>query len=188
MLGTRRGAQRSEKARLAILEAVSIQFQELGYENLTIEGVAKQAGVSKQTIYRWWRSKSDLVAECLLEGRLFPGKFTLQDTGNLRLDLINWVNQVFALMKDPAGHGIVTSLVAAATANEKIGERLRESLGGADSVIARLQAGVLAAQLPDQAPVVELSEALVGALMLKAIGGGGKSSTDAARLVDAIIS
>ena len=187
MLGTRRGAPRSEKARQAILEAVAKQFQERGYEQLTIEGVAAQAGVGKQTIYRWWPTKSDLVAECLLEGKLFPGRLTLANTGDLQADLNNWVDQVLDLMRDPSGRGIVTSLVAAATANEKIGLRLRESLGGPDSVIARLQAGVNAGDLASDAPVAELSEALVGALLLKALGGAVPSEGDAERLVEAIL-
>ena len=187
MLGTRRGAPRSEKSRQAILKAVADLFQERGYEHLSIEGVAAKAGVGKQTIYRWWPTKSDLVAECLLEGSLFPGKLTLPNTGDLRADIVNWVSQVFGLMSDPAGRGVVTSLVAAATANEKIGVRLRESLGGSDSVVARFQAGVDAGQLPAHAPVTEMSEALVGALLLKALVGNAPGPDDAQRLVDAIL-
>lgn len=187
MLGSRRGAPRNEKARQAILNAVAALFQERGYQHLTIEGVAARAKVSKQTIYRWWPTKSDLVAECLLEGRLFPEQLNLPNTGDVRADLIDWVNQVFALMRDPSGGGIVTSLVAAATANAEIGKRLRESLGGPDSVIARLQRGVEAGQLADNAPVGEISEALVGALLLKAVSGGSTRSSDAENLVDAIL-
>lgn len=188
VLKSRRGAPRSEKSRQAILEAASSQFQERGYASLTIEGVAAQAGVGKQTIYRWWPTKSDLIAECLLEGRLFPERLSLPNTGSLRSDLIDWVSQIFELMRDPAGRGLVTSLIAAATANEQIGQRLRETLGGHQSVFARLTAGVDAGQLSPTKPVAELGEALVGALILKAIGGGGTEPQDAVLLVDAILS
>lgn len=187
MLGSRRGAPRSEKARLAILEAVSVLFQQRGYEQLTIEGVAHEAGVSKQTIYRWWSTKSDLVAECLLEGHLFPGQLTLPDTGDLHADLIDWVDQVIDLIQEPAGRSLVTSLVAAATENEKIGARLRESLGGTDSVIYRLQAGVKVGQLPPDTALEELSEALAGTLLLKAISGGDTSSGSGKRLINALL-
>ncbi len=34
-----------------------------GYAGLTIEAVARTAGVSKATIYRWWDSKGELVLE-----------------------------------------------------------------------------------------------------------------------------
>lgn len=186
MTEPRRGAPRSESARLAILAATAHLFQTRGYDQLTIEGIATEAGVGKQTIYRWWPSKSALVADCLLEGRLIPGRLTLPDTGDLRADLVTWLEQVFALMHEPTGRGLVTSLVAAATENERIGERLRDSLGGTDSVTQRFEAGVRAGQLRDGAPVVELSEALVGAVLLKALSPRPTDPGDAERLVAAI--
>jgi AcrR family transcriptional regulator len=71
----RRGAVRSEAARTAVLAATSSLIERLGYERVTIEGIASEAGVGKQTIYRWWPSKSAVVAECLLEGALLPETF-----------------------------------------------------------------------------------------------------------------
>ena len=87
MARTRSGPVRSEAARRSILDAAAQIFSERGYDHLTIEGVASRAGVGKQTIYRWWPSKSDIVAECLLEGSLLPGQLSLPDTGDIRGDL-----------------------------------------------------------------------------------------------------
>lgn len=182
----RRGAPRSESARQAILKATAQQFQARGYDHLTIEGIAASARVGKQTIYRWWPTKSELVAECLLEGCLMPEKLTLPDRGDLRLDLIDWLEQVFTLMQQPSGRGLVTSLVSAATESQPIGERLRESLGGDGSVTQRFEAGVRAGQLAGDAPVVEMSEALVGAVLIKALSALPTKPGDAERLVDAI--
>ncbi len=66
----RSGPVRSEAARLAILDAAVALFAERGYDHLTIEGIARRAGVGKQTIYRWWSSKGDVIAEAILEGRV----------------------------------------------------------------------------------------------------------------------
>jgi len=34
---------------------------------VTIEGIAAAAGVAKQTIYRWWNSKTDILMDALLQ-------------------------------------------------------------------------------------------------------------------------
>lgn len=187
MSDQRRGAPRSEAARQAILHATAQLFAQRGYENLSIEGVATEAGVGKQTIYRWWPTKSALVAECLLEGRLLPERLYVPDTGDLRRDLTAWVQQIFLLMHDPSGRGLVNSLIAAATANAEIGGMLSEALGGAESVVDRLRKGADAGQLSREIRPVELSEALVGALLLKALGSGGTEPIDAERLVDTLL-
>src|SRR5690348_8569674 len=79
----RRGAVRSEQARSAILAATAQLIARHGYDHVSIEGIAHEAGVGKQTIYRWWPSKSAVVAECLLEGLLIPDAFVPPDTESL---------------------------------------------------------------------------------------------------------
>ncbi|MFF0306527.1 TetR/AcrR family transcriptional regulator [Streptosporangium sp. NPDC004379] len=182
-----RGAPRSESARLAILQATARLFAQRGYEHLSIEGIAAEAGVSKQTIYRWWPAKGDLVADCLLDGMLLPSRLTIPDTGDLRADLVAWLDQLFQLLREPDGRGLMISLIAAATANEQIGARLRDSLGGSSSLAGRLATGVEAGQLRGDALVAELSEALVGAMIVKALSGRPAESADAVRLVDALL-
>src|ERR1700691_1653619 len=63
--GNRHG--RSEEARLAVLEAADNLLVERGFADVTIEGIAARAGVAKQTIYRWWTSKAELLLDGLLD-------------------------------------------------------------------------------------------------------------------------
>ncbi|WP_406088221.1 TetR/AcrR family transcriptional regulator [Kitasatospora purpeofusca] len=58
--------RRSEAARLAVLNATDDLLVEVGFEGLTIEGIAAAAGVAKQTIYRWWKSKVDILFDNLV--------------------------------------------------------------------------------------------------------------------------
>ncbi|GAA2818808.1 TetR/AcrR family transcriptional regulator [Kitasatospora sp. CM 4170] len=60
------GSRRSEAARLAVLNAADDLLVEHGFEGLTIEGIAAAAGVAKQTIYRWWKSKVDILFDNLV--------------------------------------------------------------------------------------------------------------------------
>ncbi|MEV6842592.1 TetR/AcrR family transcriptional regulator [Actinoplanes sp. NPDC051411] len=62
--GNRHG--RSEQARLSVLEAADDLLAEKGFAQLTIEGIAQRAGVAKQTIYRWWSSKTEILLDAFL--------------------------------------------------------------------------------------------------------------------------
>src|ERR1043165_3579913 len=59
--------RRSEKSRVAIIDATRALLLERGFDGLSIEAVAARAGVGKQTIYRWWPRRPALVADVLLE-------------------------------------------------------------------------------------------------------------------------
>ncbi len=170
MAHTRSGPVRSEAARRSILAAAAEIVAERGYDHLTIEGIASRAGVGKQTIYRWWSSKSDIVAECLLERSLLPDELTLPDTGDLRRDLTAWLRSIAAIMDGGQGEALMRSLIAAATENAEIGRRLRDSLADADSLAGRLaSAAGTEPHLTADTPFAELSEALVGAIVLRVL-------------------
>jgi AcrR family transcriptional regulator len=58
---------RSEQARKAVLNAADDLLVEKGFAGFTIEGIAARAGVAKQTIYRWWTSKTDILLDTFTE-------------------------------------------------------------------------------------------------------------------------
>jgi AcrR family transcriptional regulator len=59
--------RRDENARLAVLHAADDLLVERGFGGVTVEGIAARAGVAKQTIYRWWPSKVDILLDTLVE-------------------------------------------------------------------------------------------------------------------------
>ncbi|HEY3478258.1 MAG TPA: TetR/AcrR family transcriptional regulator, partial [Streptomyces sp.] len=61
------GSRRDEAARLAVLHAADDLLVEHGFGALTIEAIARRAGVAKQTIYRWWPSKVEILLDTLIE-------------------------------------------------------------------------------------------------------------------------
>lgn len=185
---TRSGPVRNENTHQAILEATAMLFAHEGYDRLTIEGIAHEAHVGKQTIYRWWNSKGDLVAECLVAGMLLPDRLTLPNTGEIREDLRQWLTEVFRIIAEPETEGMLRSLISGAAENPQIGSRIRESLIGTDSVTGRLEAGIGQGQnLYEGAPFDEIAEALIGAVVLRALSRTPPSEEDAIRLIDAVI-
>lgn len=61
------GRPRNESAKAAIFSTTMKLLEQSSLSNLTIEGIAKDAGVSKATIYRWWKSKEELLLSIFLE-------------------------------------------------------------------------------------------------------------------------
>ena len=82
-------ARRNDRARRAVLTATLDLLQRVPYARLSIEGIAAEAGVGKQTIYRWWPSKAAVLFDAFLllsdGGDGTPP--ALPDTGDLRADL-----------------------------------------------------------------------------------------------------
>jgi AcrR family transcriptional regulator len=94
MVGSRRpGRPRSETTRRAILAAALDELREHGYAALTIEGIAARAGAGKQTIYRWWPSKADVVLDALLD--LAATEIPIPDEGSLSDDLAAFLSATF---------------------------------------------------------------------------------------------
>lgn len=58
--------RRDARVHRAILDATVTLLERDGYKRLTIEAIARHAGVGKQTIYRWWPNKASLVMEAYI--------------------------------------------------------------------------------------------------------------------------
>lgn len=57
--------RRNARTHRAIIDATLELLNSVRYSNLTIEAIATKAGVGKATVYRWWPSKSAVVAEAM---------------------------------------------------------------------------------------------------------------------------
>lgn len=70
----------------AILDAALEQLSTVGWNGLTMEGVAAGAQTGKAAVYRRWPSKEDLVADALRAG--LPNFAAAPDLGSVREDLL----------------------------------------------------------------------------------------------------
>jgi AcrR family transcriptional regulator len=172
MVQGRPGVARSQGARLAVLHATATLLERVGYGDLTIAGIASEAGVGKQTIYRWYPSKDAVIADCLAEGLLLTDDFPLPDTGDVAEDVTSWLVQLFAYIDRDDHVKLLESLLSSAIGNVEIAQRLGERLGSiGPTIIARLEAAQDAGEFSSKRSATLVSEAIFGLIVVRAMGG-----------------
>jgi AcrR family transcriptional regulator len=117
------GRPRSEEARRAILSATLELATVHGPRGLRMEAIARRAGVSKETLYRWWRSKAEVVLEALAE----RGDETIPvpDTGSLSRDLRIFLRATVA-SGDATVARLLRALAAEAASDPAMAELIRD--------------------------------------------------------------
>ncbi|MEV0065041.1 TetR/AcrR family transcriptional regulator [Amycolatopsis sp. NPDC050768] len=114
---------RSEDARRAVLEAADDLLVEHGFAGLTIERIAAAAGVAKQTIYRWWPSKVDILLDAL--GDDLAEELVPPDHGDLRRDLREHLAAVATFLTTADAGAVFRALIGQAQHDPELAARLR---------------------------------------------------------------
>jgi AcrR family transcriptional regulator len=99
-----RPRKRGETLERAIAAAVIAELSDRGYGALTFEGVAARAGTGKSALYRRWPDKASMTADAFAAS--LPGAETLPLAGELRADLIVFLETVAHGMLGPMGLGM----------------------------------------------------------------------------------
>ncbi|RSN40995.1 TetR family transcriptional regulator [Streptomyces sp. WAC 04229] len=124
--------RRSQRSRQAIYDAALALVGEVGYPKTTIEGIAARAGVGKQTIYRWWSSKADVLLEAFLDlgdraaraaGAEGQATYAIPDTGDLAADLKAVLRDTVDELRDPQFEVPSRALAAEGLVDEQLGRR-----------------------------------------------------------------
>ena len=87
------GNVRNPATHAAIVEAAIAILNERGYGGFTIDAVARRSGAGKPTIYRWWKTKSELFME--LYNRESAAMMPVEDLGSMRAELSRRSNRSF---------------------------------------------------------------------------------------------
>jgi AcrR family transcriptional regulator len=93
----------------AVLEATLDELARVGYTALTVENVAARAGVNKTTVYRRWPTRGELVEAALTA--IAETAPLLQESGDVRLDLLAAARRMLAAMSSARGRGVLRMLL-----------------------------------------------------------------------------
>jgi AcrR family transcriptional regulator len=104
------GRPRSRARTGAILDAAFAALVQLGYDGLSIDGVAQAAGAGKSTIYRWWPTKADLVIDAFFTRT--AAELHFPDTGSARDDFCDQITRLAAFLAGDRGRVLAALLNA----------------------------------------------------------------------------
>ena len=96
-----RGRHRSLEAEASILKATLYLLERKPLRLVTTDAIARRAGVSKATIYKWWPNKSLVALDAYLGG--MTRRVAIPDTGSAEVDFTVQLKSVTAFYKSPLG-------------------------------------------------------------------------------------
>jgi AcrR family transcriptional regulator len=114
---TTKAPTRAERVVGAVLDATLEELGRVGFAALSVEEVARLAGVNKTTVYRRWPTKPELVQASF---ERFGGTIPAIDTGSLRGDLTTFIGAKLKLARTPRGRALMRTLMAEAMAPDLI--------------------------------------------------------------------
>lgn len=117
-VGEQRPGGRAARVRAAVLGATEELLMEVGYDELTIDEVARRAGVHKTTVYRRWPTKPELIADAVREQS--AEAVPIPDTGSLLGDLRQLARDVARNIGSEGGSRRSRSIVAAAASSDEL--------------------------------------------------------------------
>ncbi|WP_432140929.1 TetR/AcrR family transcriptional regulator [Streptomyces sp. bgisy084] len=124
----------------AIRAAVFEELAAAGFARMSIEGIARRAGVGKTAVYRRWRSKLHLVLDVV--SAVAAAGMPTPDTGSLAGDVRMLLEVAARALRHPMASQIIPDLLAEAARSPELAQALKAALhdsqeGVAAAVVAR---------------------------------------------------
>jgi AcrR family transcriptional regulator len=174
------GRRRNDAARDAILDAAFRLLTRPGAEGVTIEAIAAEAGVGRQTIYRWWPTKGAVVAEALV--RHARSTVPERDTGSLAGDLTAFLTDSFGGLQPDGWSDALREIVAVAQSDEHVARVLADFTAARRAALRALLArGQAAGELAAEADLDMLVDMAYGVLYYRLLVGHAPLDEAAAR-------
>ena len=118
-----RGRQRSSESEQAILTATLQLLKEKPLRDITIEAIARKAGVGKMTIYKWWPSKAYVALDAFR--KTMNKMVVIPDTGDAERDLTELLHSIMRFYSSSTGR-IFGQFLAESQSDPKFAALFRE--------------------------------------------------------------
>lgn len=140
------------------------EWGRVGYTGLSIEAVARRAGVGKAAVYRRWPSKSAMAISLLT--RVAVDRETPHDTGSLKGDVRAFLRHTARLIRRPLASRILPDIHAQARRSPALAEAMRREIQAPRRAAgaALLRRAVARGELPPSLDV-DLALDLLGSLV-----------------------
>jgi AcrR family transcriptional regulator len=162
---------RGPKVRTAVLAAALGELSETGYAALTVENVARRAGVHKTTVYRRWRNRDSLVADAVTE--VASNRVPFPDSGDISADLRSLARSLVRFLASPLGQAVTAvTLSDAGRIPEVAGaqrRRFEDRYRQAEPVIAR---AIARGELPPGTDPAEVVRNVLAPIYLRVLVTG----------------
>jgi AcrR family transcriptional regulator len=162
-------SRRSERARQAIHAATAELLASTSYDAITIEKIAAQAGVGKQTIYRWWPSKAAIIVDVWAE--VIAPRVAFPDTGDLEADLRAQLTRMLDVLAEPVLGLNYMAVIADSQRDERLAADLSARIFApriADTK-DRLRSAQAAGQMRDDIDVDTVTDLLYGGIFFRSL-------------------
>jgi AcrR family transcriptional regulator len=162
----RPGRPRRRSTDDAITTAALDVLAERGFQAATIEAIAERAGVGRNTIYRRWRSKEELIADALRE---LTTDFDVWRTDDLFTLLLNWLRDFSRTFSDPLLGRLLAGVLGELQRNPVFADVYAERVvrPRRDALLGRLRAAQERGELRADVDVEYVADLLGGALLLR---------------------
>ena len=159
-----RGRRNADDVRGDVLGTVGQILMAEGSADLTFERVAREAGVSKTTLYKWWPSRGALA----LDGYFHAVEETLafHETGDIRADLLSQLRAFACVMTETSGGRVLLELIGQAQTDPDLSKALRARYSSERRRLAgeRLRAAQEAGQIRAGVDIQVMVDQLWGAI------------------------
>ena len=127
----KRGRPRDPEADGRILTAAASLILMRGFDSMTVDEVATQAGVGKATVYRRWARKEDLAVAAMEQ--LYRNEMPTPDTGSIREDLKIAYASALTFINSANGTDYVRTTIKESMRDDRIATLYREAAERAEN-------------------------------------------------------